>query len=246
MSEALDKIKEKMARDNATKLEAQRLVAAQEVDGATVVDNSDIDLTTEEGRRIAAERAKIAERAHASGSPTQPSITDRPMTEETSKELLKLTPEELLKRIRIFRSRIPGSSFVMREGYTIYFTDGWYETSDPSEIKQLDAVANRTPAIHTDEHEAAIIEAIIEARRQGFTGTIGEALTQQMSMEQRIAGLRAGRAPKGINAPPANTLQLPTQGMPAGVTAVDAAKADASLKAAILASRHNAQQSNSN
>lgn len=146
-------------------------------------------------------------------------------------------------KLRIFRSRVPGSSFVMREGYTIYFTNGWYETSDPSEIEQLDAVANKVPTIHTEEHEADIVEAILAARREGFTGSIGDAMAQQLTAEQRLQALRtAGRA----SAAPALRLPtlLPADGglTPSTTTAADAAKMDASLQNAIRAA---AAQSNS-
>lgn len=141
--------------------------------------------------------------------------------------------EDDIKKIRIFKSRIPGSSFVFQEGYTIFFTDGWYETSDESEIKQLDAVANKVPTIHTDEHEQDIINAIIEARRQGFTGSIGEALTTQLTMEQRIKAIRGN----------VSHLHLPTErvesplvpGVSGGITAADAASADKTLRDAIRA-----------
>lgn len=149
-----------------------------------------------------------------------------------------------LAKLRIFRSRVPGSSFVMRAGYTIYFTHGWYETTDPAEIEQLDAVANKTPTIYTEEHEADIVEAVLAARREGFQGSVGDAMAQQLTVEQRIAALRVGG--KGT----APTLRLPTI-LPEGAgqtasstTAKDAATMDAALQAAIRAAS-NAAQSNS-
>lgn len=147
-----------------------------------------------------------------------------------------------LAKLRIFRSRVPGSSFVMREGYTIYFTHGWYETSDPSEIAQLDAVANKVPTIHTEEHETEIVEAILAARREGFTGSIADAMAQQLTAEQRLQALRvAGRAGAPVLKLP--TI-LPADGglTPSTVTAADAAKMDASLQNAIRAA---SAQSNS-
>lgn len=182
---------------------------------------------------------------HAAKPEVQPagalSITTSSKPELKSVEEIDVDP---LAKLRIFRSRIPGSSFVMRAGYTVYFTHGWYETTDPAEIEQLDAVANKVPTIYTEEHEADIVEAVLAARREGFVGSVGDAMAQQLSVEQRLAALRAaGRGP-------APALRLPTL-VPEGAgltasstTAADASKMDAALQAAIRASQ-NAAQSNS-
>lgn len=162
---------------------------------------------------------------------------------ENNKTPLKDIPEPMLENIRIFRSRVPGSSFVMKEGYTIYFTKGWFETSDPSEIAQLDAVANKTPTIYTDEHEAEIVAAVLEARKLGYEGSIGDAMTQQLTVEQRLEGLRnSGGHSRPAGAVPA--LMLPTD-VPVGITAADAAAADVRLRQAIKQAKSNAAQSNS-
>lgn len=181
--------------------------------------------------------------------PTPPAAPTREalnITAGTSRPAVKSVEEldaDPLAKLRIFRSRIPGSSFVMREGYTIYFTHGWYETSDPSEIDQLDKVANKVPTIHTDEHETEIVDAILAARREGFQGSIGEAMAQQLTAEQRLNALR--QAGKAGNVP---VLTLPSV-LPADgglgastTTAADAAKMDVSLQNAI---RSAAAQSNS-
>lgn len=150
---------------------------------------------------------------------------------ETAKIAAKLKsddPVEALTKMRIFRSRVPGSSFTMPKGYTIYFTGGWFETSDPDEIKELDAVANKTPTIYTEEHEAEIVAAVIEARRHGFVGSIGDAMTQQLTAEQRLTALRN---PSGQSALP-KTLQLPSAG---GIAHADAVKADAAFVNALKA-----------
>lgn len=185
-------------------------------------------------------------------SPPHPTAPDAPVRETlnitagTSKPAVKSVEEldaDPLAKLRIFRSRIPGSSFVMREGYTVYFTHGWYETSDPSEIAQLDAVANRVPTIHTDEHEAEIVEAILAARREGFSGSIGDAMATQLSAEQRLQALRqAGKA--GNTSVLRLPSVLPADGglTPSTTTAADAAKMDVSLQNAI---RNAAAQSNS-
>lgn len=171
-----------------------------------------------EVQAAAGQEGVVAEAALPTAVVTAPKKAD--VKEETD-------PVEALAKIRIFRSRVPGSSYCMKEGYTIYFTGGWYETTDESEIEQLDKVANKTPTIYTDEHEAAIIAAVIEARKEGFAGSIGDAMTQQLSVEQRIAALRTANAG---GSKPAGPLMLPTTG---GIAQADAAKADAALKNAI-------------
>jgi hypothetical protein len=235
MSENLEAIKARMAKEAEDRRLAAQTIAAEEA-ASVGVKLDTLDPASDEAR-IEAERKRILDR----NNPDKSIIEQQFNMEQKNKELLALSPEELLKKIRIFRSRIPGSSFVMKEGYTIYFTEGWYETSDPSEIVQLDAVANKTPAIYTDEQEAQIIAAIIEARKQGFTGTIGEALSQQLTIEQRIAAMRHGKVagPKTWKNP--NALHLPTQGMPQGVTQSEGVKTEASLREAI---RNASKQSN--
>lgn len=145
------------------------------------------------------------------------------------KESDEVDPVEALTKMRIYRSRVPGSSFAMPGGYMIYFTGGWYETSDEAEIKELDKVANKTPTIYTEEHEAEIIAAVIEARRQGFAGSIGDAMTQQLTVEQRLNALRNPGG--GASALP-TVLQLPSTG---GIAHADAVKADAAMIAALKA-----------
>jgi hypothetical protein len=46
----------------------------------------------------------------------------------------------------------------------IVFPNGWYQTSDPEEIKQLDEIANNTPTIYTDEEQDKITKFVFEAK----------------------------------------------------------------------------------
>ena len=139
---------------------------------------------------------------------------------------------EMLAKLRIFRSRVHGSTFFFSEGTCAVFTNGWYETSDSSEIKQLDAIANKTPTIYTDEKEKEIIQAVVEARKAGFSGTIGEAMTQQLTVEDRIRALTHSRSNPQTALPGGQTLNLPTD-MPIGVTGAEVARAEVSLRQAI-------------
>jgi hypothetical protein len=218
----LDEIKEKMKRDAAQKLAEVKAVAVAELEAeglkpeVVLASPKEVIVT---GPATAQEVQQIQQFNTAAPVPSPESPSN-------------------LSNVRIFRSRVPGSSFVMAEGYTIYFTHGWYETSDPSEIKQLEGVANKVPTVYTDEHEKEILAAVMEARKQGFAGSIGEAMAQQLSQEQRIAALKTGSF--GAAVPP---LMLSTPaGMPAGVTATEAATTEASLRSAIRAA---SAQSNS-
>lgn len=231
--------------DEATKARLKTLAAERALLAAA-------DAATEnpEAAAKAAEDAKNLAAKDIAFNPTKIISQERQpavVVAGTEKPALKTINEldaDPLANLRIFRSRIPGSSFVFREGYTVYFTHGWYETTDPSEIQQLDAVANKTPAIYTDEHEADIVAAILQARREGFTGSIAEAMTQQISIEQRVAALRlgSGGAGKPLNLP---TIVPDGAGLTASTTtAADAADMDSKLRAAIVASKSAAAQSN--
>jgi hypothetical protein len=68
------------------------------------------------------------------------------------------TPES-----RIFRSRIAGMR-VQIPGKVIVFPGGWYQTTDPEEIKHLDNIANKTPTIYTDEEQDKIARFVFEAK----------------------------------------------------------------------------------
>ena len=156
---------------------------------------------------------------------------------EAHAKLLRDTPlsaesPEMLAKLRIFRSRVHGSTFFFAEGTCAVFTNGWYETSDASEIKQLDLVANKTPTIYTDEKEKEIIQAVVEARKAGFSGTIGEAMTQQLTVEDRIRALTHSRVNPQTALPGGQILNLPTD-MPIGVTGAEVARAESSLRQAI-------------
>jgi len=220
MNEKMEVLKAKLAKDSAEKLAAMQMLAQQE--------NPEEAKTSEE------------ERAKAAMAPVKGFI---PAVSVSTGEKPALAPD--MAGLRIFRSRIPGSSFVMREGYTIYFHNGWYETTDPSEISQLDAVANKVPTIHTEEHEKDIVEAIIQARREGFVGSVAEAMSQQITVEQRVKALRASGHQSGYQ-PAGGVLKLPTVlpagGIPEGLAAQEVSDRDSALRQAI---KNASAQSNS-
>lgn len=230
MSEKMDEIRAKLAVKNEEHLAAAKQAAAEE--------------NPEAARKAAEDAGKL----NPNRIINQESKGHIPAVTITGEKPKQATLEELgpdaLNKIRIFRSRIPGSSFVMKEGYTIYFHNGWYETSDKSEIEQLDAVANKTPAIHTEEHERDIVAAIIQARKEGFQGSIADAMTQQITVEQRLQTLRSGTGPLGSST--GSSLKLPTVlpvgGAPEGLDAQTAASREAALRQAI---KNASAQSNS-
>lgn len=239
MSERLEEIKARMAAEAKAKLEAAQIAAEQENPEAAAAAKGDAATGKASGG---------ATISPPHPTPPVPVLPTQAVSITPGEKPVLKTVEELDKnpeaKMRIFRSRIPGSSFVMREGYTIYFTNGWYETTDPSEIAQLDAVANKVPTIHTEEHEKEIIEAILEARRQGFTGSIADAMAQQLTAEQRIQALRTQGGSGGTGAPLKLPTVLPPGAAPAGITQAEAESSEKSLKAAIAASRANMAQSN--
>lgn len=117
---------------------------------------------------------------------------------EAAQELQEVTSDTISK-IRIFRSRVPNSRFIFSTGKEIFFTLGWYETSDELEIKELDAVANRVPTIFTDEHEKEVISVLLEARKKGFTGNLGDLMNAEISIEARLKAIAMG--PGGLPSP---------------------------------------------
>lgn len=67
--------------------------------------------------------------------------------------------------MRIFRSNPPGTRFQFSNGVEIYFNHGWYETDNPQEIKELEAVvASGKGCIYTDARQDQILEAVNKAR----------------------------------------------------------------------------------
>ena len=101
-------------------------------------------------------------------------------------EAVPTVEAEKVSNIRIFRSRIPNSRYVFENGREVFFTAGWYETSDPREIEQLDKVANKAPTIYTDAHEKEVIAALLKAREGGFSGDLGTLMNQELTMEARL------------------------------------------------------------
>lgn len=211
----LEEIKAKMETEKQAKLQQLREVAAAE---------------NPEAAAALGDVAAIASTVSAP-HPEAPKVTPEGALSVTAGAAKPMLDEDRIPQMRIFRSRVPGSSFVMREGYTIYFHDGWYETTDPSEISQLDGVANKVPTIYTEENEQAIVAAVIEARARGYTGSVADAMHQQLTAEQRIQALRLG-SHSNVLPGQSNVLKLPTD-VPVGVSQADANSREAALRAAI-------------
>ena len=88
--------------------------------------------------------------------------------------------------IKIFRAFPAGSRFQFSQalGYKeIWFSHGWYETSDPQEIKELEAVANKPGSIiFTDAAQDRILAAVNAAKKhfqgQGLSADAAAILEQ--------------------------------------------------------------------
>jgi len=206
----------------------------------------------EEIKRKLAERAKerLSEAqllASQEGIHPDPTVggESKKVESDTGKESERPLPQEsieALSKIRIYRSRVHNSRFIFETGKEIFFTEGWYETSDSDEIRQLDAVANKVPTIYTDAHEKEIIAAILEARKQGFTGTIASMMTEQLTIDQRVAAMRVRTGSGTLNLPTNNS---PVPSLLPPVDVVDpGVNTEATLRAAIARAKVNTAQSN--
>ena len=89
--------------------------------------------------------------------------------------------EEKSNNVRIFGSRVAGSSYFLENGNQIIFTKGWYETSDPQIIRELDLIANKSPLIFIPEHEKELIQKLQEARDKGFQGDLAAVINASLA-----------------------------------------------------------------
>jgi len=62
-------------------------------------------------------------------------------------------------KARVFRHMIPGAKFVMPDGLELIFMGGQFATTDPDQIRELEAVSNKsTSMIYTEANVAAHIK----------------------------------------------------------------------------------------
>lgn len=162
-------------------------------------------------------------------------------TSKITDEVKAQNPVGLGIRSRIYGNRVAGGSFVFADGSSCLFYKGWFETSDPVQISQLDAILGKQPLIFKPDHEDAIVTKLEEVRKRGGSGTIAQIVNAAMA-EQVLMGTADNTmtAVQQITNPDANKM-LEEAARNQGNQAL---QSDDALAAAIQRAK-NARQSNS-
>lgn len=75
---------------------------------------------------------------------------------------------------RRYLTNVPGSQFIMPDGLALKFLGGVYVTDNPTEIAELDKIANRPGSIITTTVQAKVAEAALQQQAADGAKTDGE------------------------------------------------------------------------